>query len=226
MRIKTSSFGERAGHHNKLQVKPKYFLAFEGYKTEPIYFEAIQENRTLLNINPLIELHQVDREQTGGNHPLDIIKNVDEYMQTINDTDNITYDARIDKVCIIVDRDKKSFIIKQLRKAIKKCEEKSFRLFLSNPCFEFWLLLHYDEVHDINNDELLENKKEDNQTFAERELKKLCIGYQKGEFPIEWFIENINKAIENEKSFAEDLEQLKESVGSNIGKLIEELREN
>ena len=37
-------------------------------------------------------------------------------------------------------------------------------------------------------------------------------------------IKNIDKAIENEKGFCEDIDKIKDVIGSNVGKLIEEMR--
>ncbi len=221
MRIGHSTFGKREGNNI---VIPKYFLAFEGYKTEPQYFKGIQDNTKLLGITPLIDIHQIDRDVIGDNHPQHIVKNVSEYLKSIKETDNITYNETVDKVCIIVDRDKESFRLKQLRKVMQFCIDNNFKLFISNPCFEFWLLLHYDEVHIIDREKMKDNKKVDGKTFAEQELKRLCVDYQKGDFPVGWFMENIDIAIANAKSFAEDLEELKENIGSNIGVLITELR--
>ena len=69
----------------------------------------------------------------------------------------ITYSEDIDKMCLIVDRDKKSFKEEQYNYVKEECERKNFKLYVTNPCFEFWLLLHFDEVHLINKEELLEN---------------------------------------------------------------------
>ena len=58
----------------------------------------------------------------------------------------ITYSEDIDKMCLIVDRDKKSFKEEQYNYVKEECKKKNFKLYVTNPCFEFWLLLHFDEV--------------------------------------------------------------------------------
>ena len=137
----------------------------------------------------------------------------------------ITYSEDIDKMCLIVDRDKKSFKEEQYNYVKEECERKNFKLYVTNPCFEFWLLLHFDEVHLINKEELLENKRASSKVrFVESELKKY-FPYNKNKYNAELLIEKIDLAIENEKKFCEDIEELKDKLGSNIGLLIQELKE-
>lgn len=137
----------------------------------------------------------------------------------------ITYSEDIDKMCLIVDRDKKSFKEEQYNYVKEECKKKNFKLYVTNPCFEFWLLLHFDEVHLINKEELLENKRASSKVrFVESELKKY-FPYNKNKYNAELLIEKIDLAIENEKRFCEDIERLKNELGSNVGLLIQELKE-
>ena len=137
----------------------------------------------------------------------------------------ITYSEDIDKMCLIVDRDKKSFKEEQYNYVKEECKKKNFKLYVTNPCFEFWLLLHFDEVHLINKEKLLENKRASSKVrFVESELKKY-FPYNKNKYNAELLIEKIDLAIENEKKFCEDIEELKDKLGSNIGLLIQELKE-
>ena len=136
----------------------------------------------------------------------------------------ITYSEDIDKMCLIVDRDKKSFKEEQYNYVKEECKRKNFKLYVTNPCFEFWLLLHFDEVHLINKEELLENKRASSKVrFVESELKKY-FPYNKNKYNAELLIEKIDLAIENEKRFCEDIERLKNELGSNVGLLIQELK--
>lgn len=121
----------------------------------------------------------------------------------------ITYSEDIDKMCLIVDRDKKSFKEEQYNYVKEECKKKNFKLYVTNPCFEFWLLLHFDEVHLINKEELLENKRASSKVrFVESELKKY-FPYNKNKYNAELLIEKIDLAIENEKNFVKILKNLK-----------------
>ena len=307
-------FAERTRVSKEYRTIKKYFLVFEGNRTEEIYFNAINELKDKIGINPLIEIISIERTYTeeGWSNPkkileqllkdleeiengkisyktlvdkiieiimedekisskilkeissekmienikndiesLDnIVENVEEDCEfllnmiikklflTIEEIPNIleivlknienkqiTYSEDIDKMCLIVDRDKKSFKEEQYNYVKEECKKKNFKLYVTNPCFEFWLLLHFDEVHLINKEELLENKRASSKVrFVESELKKY-FPYNKNKYNAELLIEKIDLAIENEKKFCENIEELKDKLGSNIGLLIKELKE-
>lgn len=308
------NFAERTRISKEDRTRKKYFLVFEGNRTEGIYFNAINELKDKIGINPLIEIISIERTYTekGWSHPkkileqllkdlkeiengelsyktlidkimwiiiedekfsskilkeispeeiiedikneiesLDnIVENIEEdcefflnmiikkFFLTIEEIPNIletvlknieneqiTYSEDIDKMCLIVDRDKKSFKEEQYNYVKEECKKKNFKFFVTNPCFEFWLLLHFDEVHSINREELLENKRVNSKVrYVQSELKKY-FPYNKNRYNAELLIEKIDLAIENEKSFCEDIEELKDELGSNVGLLIQELKE-
>ena len=308
------NFAERTRISKEDRTRKKYFLVFEGNRTEGIYFNAINELKDKIGINPLIEILSIERTYTeeGWSHPkkileqllkdlkeiengelsyktlidkimwiiiedekfsskilkeispeeiiedikneiesLDnIVENIEEdcefflnmiikkFFLTIEEIPNIletvlknieneqiTYSEDIDKMCLIVDRDKKSFKEEQYNYVKEECKKKNFKFFVTNPCFEFWLLLHFDEVHSINREELLENKRVNSKVrYVQSELKKY-FPYNKNRYNAELLIEKIDLAIENEKSFCEDIEELKDELGSNVGLLIQELKE-
>jgi len=142
---------------------------------------------------------------------------------------DIVYDENFDKVCLIIDRDRKSFIvndrINQYQDVLDKCGEKGFQLYVSNPCFEFWLLLHFDEVKSLAHEKLLANEKvSTRRNYIEEELKKIFQGYKKNSYNAEKLLNNIEKAMENSKGFCVSLLELENELGSNICQLISELR--
>ena len=308
------NFAERTKISKEDRTRKKYFLVFEGSRTEEIYFDTINELKDKIGINPLIEIISIERTYTeeGWSNPKkileqllkdleeiengrisyktlvdkiieiimenekffskiskeisskeiiedikneiesldDIVENIEEDCEifldiiikklffTIEEIPNIletilknikneqiTYSEDIDKMCLIVDRDKKSFKEEQYNYVKEECKKKNFKLYVTNPCFEFWLLLHFDEVHLINKEELLENKRASSKVrFVESELKKY-FPYNKNKYNAELLIEKIDLAIENEKKFCENVEELKDKLGSNIGLLIKELKE-
>ena len=307
-------FAERTRISKEDRTIKKYFLVFEGNRTEGIYFNAINELKDKIGINPLIEIISIERTYTeeGWSNPkkileqllkdleeiengkfsyktlvdkiieiimedekffskisketsskeiiedikneiesLDsIVENIEEdcefflnmiiknFFLTIEEIPNIletvlknienkqiTYSEDIDQMCLIVDRDKKSFKEGQYNYVKEECKRKNFKFYVTNPCFEFWLLLHFDEVHSINREKLLENKRASSKVrYVESELKKY-FPYNKNKYNAELLIEKIDLAIENEKRFCEDIEELKDKLGSNIGLLIKELKE-
>ena len=141
----------------------------------------------------------------------------------------ITYAEGIDKICFIIDRDKESFVSKpennQYEYVLNTCKENGFGFYLTNPCFEFWLLLHFDDISNLDSAELLENRKVTaKRHYTEQMLRERMSSYNKSSYDVGWFIERIDTAIQNEKKYCEDEAELEHAVGSRIGVLIQELR--
>ena len=308
------NFAERTKISKEDRTRKKYFLVFEGSRTEEIYFDTINELKGKIGINPLIEIISIERtySEYGWSNPKksleqllkdleeiedeklsyktlvdkimeiivedknfslkiskksnlkEVIEDIENEIESLENTvknieedcitllsiitkkvflvkeeianilekvlenignQQITYSEDIDKMCLIVDRDKKSFKEEQYNYVKEECKRKNFKFYVTNPCFEFWLLLHFDEVHSINREKLLENKRASSKVrYVESELKKY-FPYNKNKYNAELLIEKIDLAIENEKRFCEDIEELKDKLGSNIGLLIKELKE-
>lgn len=177
---------------------------------------------------------QVDDLSSACSHIVDSLKTETQWDTIIKDVPGvienraITFDKGFDRICFIIDRDKDSFISKdgndQYGYMLNECRKNNYGFYLSNPCFEFWLLLHFDDVHELDLDKLLENPKVTaRRRYTEQELRNLLPGYSKSRYSVETLIHSIGKAIENEKSFCEDEEKLENTVGSRVGLLMEEL---
>lgn len=140
----------------------------------------------------------------------------------------LDYDNEIDEVCIIIDRDKGSFKKKQYEEVVKICNDNDYNLGISNPCFEFWLLLHFSDCKEYDNEDIRINRKTSKsrnaKRFVEKELAgKLGGSYNKSNLQFEQFKENIKNAIENEKLYEQDIEKLEENIGSRVGLIIEKM---
>lgn len=154
-----------------------------------------------------------------------IMNNVEEMLKNYN----ITFDKEIDFLCLVVDRDAESFTASQFDEVYNTCQKKGFRFLISNPSFEFWLLLHFDDVVNLDVEKIRKNEKINSGSkssirYLSNELRKRLCKYKKNRYDAESLVHNINKAIKNEKEFCEALPDLKDKIGSNIGAFIEELR--
>lgn len=127
----------------------------------------------------------------------------------------ITYDDSIDRICMIVDRDKGSFNDLQYKNVLETCRRKKIELYVTNPCFELWLLFHYlrddEDIDDFTPKGLIKN------------LKSHCDKFNKSTYNANIFMDKIDVAISNESRFCESIEELQYNYGSNIGKLIKEI---
>lgn len=138
---------------------------------------------------------------------------------------SVTFAEGLDKVCFVVDRDRKSFTVSQYEYVLEQCIERGFGLYLTNPCFEFWLLMHFDDVIELDKKQLMENTLVTSQRrYSEQELRKRMPGYKKSKYDAMTLVRNVDIAIGNEKQFCEDIEELEGTIGSNVGLLICEMR--
>jgi len=308
-------FGERSRTKTSDEPSKKYFLVFEGTKTEPIYFQAVIDARAALGISPLIALIPIERSrgEEGWSNPKLILETlsdnlaerdghtltystllnamieclytkdyirrrghiIEEIWETLKDqceeklgkslnaviTDRehavtdmldaikeskprvydiilenladsikalqITYAEDIDSLCFIFDRDRNSFTREQYTAVLDICNEKGIKAFPTNPCFEFWLLLHFDKVHDLDKEKLLANNKISNSKHANTEtvhqIKKLMKRYSKNNYDANMLMTKISTAIKNETQYCESLPELENQLGSTVGLLLAEI---
>lgn len=162
-----------------------------------------------------------------------IINNTDESNKLNIEMDNLKekleYEEDIDKICIIIDRDKGSFKEFQYDKVLEICKENGYILGISNPSFEFWLLLHLTNAKQYNTDEIRINKKvkksKNSPTYIEKLLSdELGFRYKKNEIKFDLFKDNIDIAINNQKLYESNIDNLKNNIGTNVGDIIQYMR--
>lgn len=137
------------------------------------------------------------------------------------------YDGDYDEFCIMIDRDVHSHSKESLKKCIDHCKNNGYRFFITNPCFEFWLLLHLSDVKAEYSDRLEQIKENEkvsaNHTFVSNEVSKKAhhgksgIGFKTNYLP------NIPLAIQRAKDFEADPEKLLDNIGCNLHELITEM---
>ncbi|MDD4048437.1 MAG: RloB family protein, partial [Clostridia bacterium] len=152
---------------------------------------------------------------------LDLTSQIEDIFNYIEDQ-QILYIKDWDYICMIIDRDKGNVKSSQYEKILEKCREKSIRLFVSNPTFEFWLLLHSTRIFEYDPMELLANPKEGKKRYLEKTLSDVFEGYRKEYIKFDRFMPYIRTAIANEKKFCENVFELKDKLGSNVGELLSE----
>lgn len=151
--------------------------------------------------------------------------NISNYLEIQKNV--LDYNPEIDVINLIVDRDKGNFKEEQYDNLIIECEKKNIKLYVSNPCFEVWLLMHFDEFEKLDFKKLLENKRVNSskkaRRYADKKLSEI-IGYDKASLNFNDFVDRVDLAIEREKKYCEDILELKNNIGSNVGILITNMR--
>lgn len=196
------------GIYNKYNLKEKCLELFES-ETQLV---ELKEASRIVSIFLTEELNISDS-----------VQQIEDYIKR----QFVTYEEGYDKICLIADRDKQSFKKDQYDYVVKTCAEKGYNFYISNPCFEFWLLLHYDKVLDIDREKMLKNLKETpraKKRFLEKQLSLLMGGYNKNSLQFGKLLDKVSKAVEHEKQFCENIEKLKTELGCNIGLLIKEMQ--
>jgi len=139
--------------------KKKFILFCEGKNTEPEYFAALRQtlNRTLVDV----EAHP------GVGVPLTIAKHATAELNRIkrakNPRNNIDSFVEEDEVWAVFDRDTHP----KFDDAVKRCTSAGVGVATSDPCFELWLILHFQDYDAACNSR-----------NAQAELKKVCKDYE------------------------------------------------
>lgn len=138
----------------------------------------------------------------------------------------------LDEFIIIFDRDSYKPVDKkrdQYLQYIDKSKE-SVMLGITNPCFELWLLLHCDNILDDISDhyeEYRQNQKISNtHTFTSKRFSDVFGRNSKSNLKFEELVDKVDIAIKQEKStyIKNDIYEMCDKIGSNIGEVIEKLR--
>lgn len=281
-------------------VRKRYYLAFEGARTEPRYFSILERNRIYDRGVRTIRLKRGPEESHDSN-PSKLVNLLIDYVDFIHNRryptrlfinnvldyllqNNIIYEKDIkgyysglktrlieenlatedrilnaeqaeavaadyfscilripvplelgcyhdsfycedseEEFCLIVDRDERSFSENQVESVSDICVQNRFRLIISNPCFELWLLLHFD----VSKEVILSKC---NQIGGLKEELRKYSKINEGPVQGDEFKDNVDKARQKLKGYAQDIDILKrptssgpDCIGSNIGYLIDDL---
>jgi len=190
-----------------------FVIATEGQNTEPQYFEGLQ---SIANERVYIEILQRRKSDSA---PKYIFQQLSRFKSD--------YSLRpTDELWMVIDRD--LWPDSSLSTVAQECKNKRFRLAVSNPSFELWLLLHLKDIEEYSVSERLELQKNPkvnkNRTKLERELIKLCQGYNKSKLKFDTFRSGIQKAIfRAERLHVNKNERWPQSLGSHVYILVKKI---
>ena len=149
-----------------------FVLATEGARTEPLYFLIFNSRDTAVHMK-----HLKGRSQ---NAPVQVLRRMKDYLH-----DNRLVDE--DEAWLVVDRDQ--WREDQLLQLHTWCQtDPQYGLAVSNPEFEYWLLLHFEDGTGIEN----------SRQCTER-LKRHLPHYSKAHLEAEKLQPRIGEAIERAK---------------------------
>ena len=193
-------------------------LAFEGNNTERIYFEEFKGD---VRFNDeLIYLHLLTRApedtKSAPNHVFNQLKT--------EAKDEYNFDS-LDELWMIIDKDR----WKNITKIVELCKAEG-NMFIagSNPCFEFWLLLHVKDYNEITEEErtaLLANPKVGSKKrYIDKYLADILReGYNKNNPRPERFLPHIKIAIHQAEKLDAEKEDFPSNLGSHIYKIVKNI---
>jgi hypothetical protein len=144
----------------------------EGVKTEPQYFGIFNNEQSVIQVSCLKSSH--------GSSPLYVLKRMEDYLRQENLRSS-------DEAWLVVDKDQ--WTDEQLVQLHDWAQtHDNFGFALSNPKFEYWLLLHFEDGNDIAS----------SRDCTER-LKRHLTDYDKGIDVRKFTNEHISAAIRRAK---------------------------
>lgn len=138
---------------------------------------------------------------------------------------------------IVLDRDYKSHSVSQMKKIAEQCEKKHYKLFITTPLFEFWLLLHLIDIDKLSEEELRNIKVNDGisekHTYTSKMVSDIA-GHSKSiseKIFLQTYLSKIDYAISQSKKLNTAIDALigedktEETKMGNIGTNLHELFE-
>jgi hypothetical protein len=156
-----------------------FLIVTEGEKTEPNYFAAL---RSRLNLRAA----DVEIVHPPGTDPVTLTKKAIELRDERKEQSEKSFVVEYDEVWVLFDLEKfHDGRRAHAKTAMKLKEAKGIRFAFSDPCFEYWLLLHEEFTTALMPDA----------SHAIKRLKKHWHNYTKGCSPSEEFLEKIPVAV-------------------------------
>lgn len=204
----------------------KYFFICEGANTETWYFRKLIDNRKALKLHPLIDIRLL--EKTESDRDISFPRKLLAFAEMQKDNEEISFDRARDRMIVVFDADIFEKKVTDYDEVVSLGESNNNILAVTNPAFELFLLLHFENSYeqDIlpNAAAIIANEKEGNQTcIYQLLLNKTGINSKKNSV-IGDLACNVDTAIRQEKYLNQDIHECRGKITCNIGKIIDEIR--
>jgi hypothetical protein len=180
------------------RYKKLFVISVEGSKTEPQYFAIFNQPQSIILVKCL-------KRPSTESSPIQVLKRMEGYLRK----ESL---RKTDEAWIVVDKD--DWMEGQLRELLqwaKKSENHGFAL--SNPNFEYWLLLHFEDGKGIaNSQECL--------TRLKRHLPNYKKDIDAKKITLELIAKAITRAKQRDANRSNDLPQM---WSTSVYKLVEKI---
>jgi hypothetical protein len=186
--------------HDKRSARV-FIIATEGRKTEKQYFSLFHSTRIKIEILATGEDNKSD--------PENVISRLNEFANKYDLTDE-------DSLWLMVDTDRwiDRHKVKNFMFVCQEARKKGYHLAISNPCFEVWLYLHFDEL--IGEFKLCKE--------IEDKIRAKVGSYNKSNLDLPLYEGKMNDAIARAKALDTNPRQYwTKSTGTRVYKIVEVL---
>lgn len=215
---------------NKEQIEPYrcYYFICEGKNTETWYFTSFINKRKELEIKPTIHLHFL--EKTGCDENLSSPKKLLELIEKVKNEEVVDFDINHDKFVVVFDADIFESQQNGYDEIIAEGIKNGYKLGVTNPSFELFLLLHYDNSYKTyivtKRDDIINNKKVGKKRYITKLFSEVSGMNPKTNAKIGELVDKIKIAIEQEKQINNDITDCRGKITSSIGCILEEIINN
>lgn len=222
-----SNWNQRSSDEQE-QVEPyqKFFFICEGANTEVFYFKKLIDIRKQLGIHPFIDICLL--EKTEEDRDLSNPKRLLDFAEEQKRKDELAFDFERDRMIVVFDADIYKKKPNQYLEVLEKAHQYNDIVAVTNPAFELFLLLHYENTYenDIcpNTTEILENQKKGKKRFVEWLFWKKSGMNSKENPAVGDLAQFVEVAITQEQKLNQDVEQCIGNLTCNVGKVIDDIR--
>lgn len=182
-----------------LPYRKLFLIATEGAKTEPIYFGIFNSPQATIHVK-LLPARKHDSS------PPQVLKRAKEFVKEKGV-------GKKDEVWLVMDRDQ--WTDEQLERVFIGCRASAFNLAVSNPQFEYWLLLHFEDGSGVSGSR-----------DCTQRLMRYLPNFDKGHLEIQKLEPGIPDAIHRaEAKDTPPCEDWPKTNGSTVYRLVKSLRE-
>lgn len=240
---------QRIVEDKQIDYTKKYYFVFEGRNTEVEYFKGIDKYSKELGISNMIEIIILEKDESIKNDsaPIRLLEEAKRKKTELIANDE--FDEDLDKFVLVFDRDSFKPVDKKQIEFIEfiSVAKKEAILAVTSPCFEIWLLLHFEKISLENKKNSIKEQDLDTLVAIEKyyeDFRQNLKVSNKHTFTSNAFslttglnpksnlnfdtvlLENVELAINHEHfSLIEtDVDKMVDKLGSNIGALIELLK--
>jgi len=202
MSFKDRAFEQPTYAEEEQEPERVIIISCEGQNTEPQYFQTIK-NKLSDDISVLLEVHIVPRDDNKS-APKYVLSDLQQVIEEKYD-----YKKDYDQMWLVLDREKVRARRTEILDILPECKNKDYKIALTNPTFEFWLLLHIVNIKEYDKKSLFENKKiKKSKRYLEKELSEKLNGYDKSKLNNAIVTkDNIKIALKQEQLFENEVEK-------------------